>query len=103
MEPALGPECLCGSCTRFCQGSPARGAAWPWWPPVLCASAPASAAPESLVGRGRWMFPGIRFWILGHQVNEGFPGASATPLPASASCAMGPGVLGWGSCEVAYK
>lgn len=51
--PVPGPGCLCGSCTRFRQGSPVRGAAWPWWPPALCVSAPASAAPESLVGRGR--------------------------------------------------
>lgn len=54
VEPVLGPECcLCESCT-CCRWWFPVPAAWPWWPPALCVSAPASVAPGSLAGHGRW-------------------------------------------------
>lgn len=100
-EPVLGPECcLCENCT-CCRWVLPVHAAWPCWPPALCVSAPASVAPGSLAGHGRWSWtlPGIHFSILGRQTNEGSPWVAATPLLALRSYAMSPGALG--SWEVA--
>lgn len=75
--------------------------AWPCWPPAPCAAAPASAAPVSLRGRGRysWMFQGSRSVTRGRRSSEGSPWVAGIPLPAGKPGPMSFGV--WCSCEVA--
>lgn len=101
---SLGPECgLC--CGRRCchWGFPAQEVAWLCWPPVLCVSAPASATPVSLRGRGRWSwaFPGSRFGIPARRSSEGSLWMSGIPLVACNPYPMTPGTPCWGSYEVA--
>lgn len=98
-----GPECvLCCGRRRCCWGSPAWRQAWTWLP-ALCASAPASAAPESLRGHEHWSWtsPGIRYVTPGRRGGEGSPWMAAVPLLACTPCPTSPGTPCWGSYGVA--